>query len=447
MMDDEVNFLLFWRAREHTHHKTKSTRYLKLSQMGATARLDAMMARLAMTVALAVSGAGTVESPAERLRASLDCLSRGDGFAFGHQATNVDGRALPTPQPFGAIDGWVDCWSTNGTFAWPTCLQLNGTRSDVKIASGKFPAIAGFDFEAAINEVYDGIGVRAGMDPIPPDTSVISKLLAAARAQGSLVTVDFHVNNPVTMGTPQDPTGHPISEILPGGVANAMWTSWLDGIARLAAEDAGNAIIFRPFHEMTLMGNKSWWWATGAGVSPAEFRAAWNYTHWYLTENKGATDLLWAFAPNGGAVYNASADASTYPGDKLVDIVCFDYYGASPTYSDELLDSCRTTVEFALAHNKTPAMCETGYRKGVQNAANPKWFTEELLQPLLADETCSRIAYALTWISGPLFLPPAIPRNKVYYWVPAKGDRTYEDFQSFTGSPSVRLAGELGECN
>ena len=153
--------------------------------------------------------------------------------------------------------------------------------------------------------------------------------------------------------------------------------------------------IFRPFHDdpngkqILVVGN-------GRGVSPAEFRAAWNYTHWYLTENKGATDLLWAFAPNGGAVYNASADASTYPGDKLVDIVCFDYYGASPTYSDELLDIFSTTVYFALAHNKTPAMARR-YAKGTERG-KPKWFTEELLQRSSRTTAVARLCSA--WAAG-----------------------------------------------
>lgn len=268
-----------------------------------------------------------------------------------------------------------------------------------------------------------------------------------------MVTIDFHARNPLAPGTMREAGLRPIVELLQGGAANVAWTLWLDGIAALARSDPTHAFIFRPFHEMTLTGNATWWWAQGSNVSAPEYRAAWRYTHHYLVDIRKVDNLLFAFAPNGAEAYNATGSSATnwYPGDDVVDIACFDYYGKAPDYTAALLQHCGTTVRFAEAHGKVPAICETGYRDGVQNVPAkdaPMWFTEALLKPVLADATCMNVAYMLTWDEGPLFEPLHGVRKQhpTQYWVPTRGDPTFADFVNFAQNPAVILAGE-GQCS
>ena len=421
-----------------------------------------LLAVLALTLPSAVAGR-QLGPVAEGLRQSLECVSESESFVFGHQLTNTAGRALaPQYPPLTPLHdhghGFVDCLAAlheTGAQAWPGCQPAHGALSDVRNATGKFPGLFGFDWQWAVSTANADHATPAGPPPVRVPTNFsFNPFIYQARAAGALVTIDMHFSSPLTL-VHGDSTGSPITELLPHGKANAMWTAWLDSLAEQVLADPNNAFILRPFHEMTLGIDSpghdgGWWWAAGAGVTPAQYRAAYNYTRWYVEEVRGVRNVLWAYAPanpsqHGDAAFSV-APSSYYPGDENVDVVCFDHYGKGD-FSAALLADCAAAVDFAAARGKIPAICETGVSGGVQNTELADWFTKALLDPITADQKCARIAYALTWSQGPLFRAPAQQRaNDNAYWTPVQGDPTFADFQTFAADERTLFAGELGTC-
>lgn len=182
---------------------------------------------------------------AAALRRTLECLSESDRFIFGHQLTNTNGRASPRTFPLlppfhpGATPpgGFADCAAAvnfSGDSTWSGCQQAVGTLSDVHNASGGlYPGLFGFDWQWAVGVAYPAVYPNPPHVPKIPKSLIpgfsFNPFIAHARRVGALVTIDMHVVNPITL-VQHDPTGKPITALLPGGAANAMWTSWLDGL-------------------------------------------------------------------------------------------------------------------------------------------------------------------------------------------------------------------------
>ena len=424
---------------------------------------------------------------AEALRSALFCISESDRFIFGHQSTNCAGRASPKSFPLlpsfydrGEAGGFVDCAIArygNGTISWPGCQNAKGSLSDVQnVTDGRMPGLFGFDWQWAVSAANN---LPVSPVKIPARVQQLQNFnfntqIAYARAVGAVVTIDMHFLNPLNL-QPQNKEGNPIVALLPGGKANSMWRAWLDGLVNQVSQDPNHAFIIRPMHEMTIGLNFSnstlgrtndvavnntqisWWWSAGAGVTPAQYRAAYNYTRWYVEEQRGVRNVLWAYAPAHpsrcyppsnectSASYNATSPSSYYPGDHNVDIICFDHYGKDSNMFAELLADCRLAVDFAQARGKIPAICEAGVRGGSQNTQLTDWFSR-LLDTITGDDKCKRVAYMLTWSEGPLFIPPHSTRISHTYWVPIEGDPLAHDFRRFALSNSTVFAGEMGQC-
>mmetsp|Transcript_118694 Transcript_118694/g.177423 ORF Transcript_118694/g.177423 Transcript_118694/m.177423 type:complete len:108 (-) Transcript_118694:368-691(-) len=105
-------------------------------------------------------------------------------------------------------------------------------------------------------------------------------------------------------------TGNPMVELLPNGTGNKNWKNYLDKLASVFKLVPNIPIIFRPFHENT----GGWFWFGSTNCSPDEFKAAWNYTFKYLTEELNVHNLLFAYSPS--KPYLNSDDAiKRYPGN------------------------------------------------------------------------------------------------------------------------------------
>ncbi len=105
--------------------------------------------------------------------------------------------------------------------------------------------------------------------------------------------------NPVTGGSCNDLTDNPVVQLMPNHSGNKNWTAMLDRFADFIQTlhlPNGNLIpmVMRPFHEM--LGDWYWWGQNNS--TPNQYIAAYNYTRWYLVENKGLHNLLFVFAPN-----------------------------------------------------------------------------------------------------------------------------------------------------
>ena len=323
---------------------------------------------------------------------------------FGHHNTNYEGQ------------DFVDVDATQN-------------RSDVLTSVGKFPGLVEYNLAWV-----DGSRLGAPAD--------FTLHLRQALARGAVPMLYWQTGNPVTHGNAKDLTGSPITAILPGGTANAEWIRRMKSIAAFVrAVQKDLPFVFRPFHECT----GGWFWWGARASTPAQYRAAFNYTVSYLRENAGLRTMLIAYAPSKPAATPASAEAafgvdpatSRYPGDSLVDVACFDNYGATDDFAaDTLVADAELVARFAAEHGKVPAICETGRAKGVQNlntSSAPSWWTAQVLAPLLGSEAGRRMAFLLTWRNS----------KPDSYWVPLPGQPAFPGFTAFAENSATLFAGDF----
>lgn len=184
------------------------------------------------------------------LYALLQRVSASDSFIFGHHNDDIEGQQF------------------DGHF------HFNGPGDDAPLLSdvatathGTFPGMTGFNLDWIAREVK-------------LSTAGWSHFVKPLLAKGVIFSFFWESTNPVTGGTAKDLGGSPITEILPGGSANALWRQWMDRIAAWFDAMGIYQALFRPFHENT--GGWFWWGATSC--TPDQFRAAWKYTTGYLRE-------------------------------------------------------------------------------------------------------------------------------------------------------------------
>jgi mannan endo-1,4-beta-mannosidase len=317
--------------------------------------------------------------------------SMGQGIMFGHHDTTRYGFAGGS---------WSDSLGDQN-------------RSDVKTATGYFPAVYGYDF----------------ID-IPGSLGEMAAHVKKAYGRGGVITISWHAKNPITGGGYSDSTGYPIKEIVPGGSANATYKSWLDQIADFAnnlieVSGVGVPIVFRPFHEH----NGSWFWWGAGYCTPDEYKAAWRYTVEYLRDTKGVRNFLYAYSPNGP--WSESTIVERYPGDDYVDVIGFDYYGS--VYG--IVSCSRVVVEFAEPRNKIVAITEFGpHNDGIDDFSDGNFYTN-LINELKNDSVAKKIAWCLTWRNA----------GPTHYWVPVSGDIHYNSFQSFFNDSYTVFENNMGD--
>ena len=304
----------------------------------------------------------------------------GSGVLFGHHFTNVSGRHFSD-------------WK-----------QIQGL-SDVKTATGDYPAMFSFDF---------GQG--------------FSRMLPAVRKAwelGGVVTISYHMENPHGDSRSSyvvDAARREVSEILPGGKRHEFLTSRLDSVASFASRAVVNGekmpIIFRPWHEHT--GN--WFWWGTESCSQEEFAALWRFTVEYLRDVKRADNLLYAFSPSQPAD-REDGYLTRNPGPEWFDIAGFDCYKTTD-FADAFGRNITVTSAYAARHGKIAACTEFGYRKGIQNTSQRDWYTKEFLNTLRKAPGGEKIVYAVTWTNS---------ANSG--WVPLQGDPTYPGFLDLYNDP------------
>lgn len=343
---------------------------------------------------------------ARKLLALLSRVSASESFIFGHHNTDLEGQEFN------------DLYHKDGPGPGAPI------RSDVATAlDGTLPGMTGLNLDWVAREVkLSTPGWRGRIRPLLD--------------QGVILNLFWESHNPVTGNDAHDVNGSPMTQIMPGGSVNHIWTQWMDRIIEWLDAVGVTQAIFRPFHENT--GGWFWWGKTACTV--AEFRAAWKYTTGYF-RSRGVHSLIYAYSPSKPSVsynweraYGEDAATSGYPGDSEVDVTCLDRYGPGD-FSADLIADCTRVVAFATSHGKVPAICEFGVRNGIQFETNPWWYSNSFLQPVL--QHCPRIAFAYTW------------RNSAHsYWVPLPGQATYTGFRAFfqsiytifAGDPRIRLA-------
>lgn len=303
------------------------------------------------------------KTPADALKSRLETSAAEGRILFGQQDAYMYGhtwRAVPGEAP---------------------------DRSDIRDVCGKDPAVFGLDLggiELSGQNNLDG-------NPFP----VMRRAALEHHVRGGVVTLSWHIRNPLTGGDSWDVSSDKaVASVLEGGEKHEEFMRQLSACADYldTFRDAdGNRIplIFRPWHEHT----GSWFWWGRNLCSADEYKVLWELTYRYMTVERGLDNLLWAYSPGAGV--DKAGYMERYPGDGMADILGLDCYqygelpGSNDSYSEQLRETLSFMAQLGKEHGKIIALTETGL-EGIPYA---KWWTE-VLYPAIKDYP---VAYVLVW--------------------------------------------------
>jgi len=287
-------------------------------------------------------------------------------------------------------------------------------KSDIKEVTGDYPAVYGWELGRI------ELDNPANLDSVPFDK--MKQFIGDGYARGGIITISWHLNNPLTGKTAWQPAPGTVAAILPGGEKHELYKSWLDKIAAFMLSLKGKngeyiPVIFRPFHEL----NGDWFWWGGKNCTPEEIKQLYRFTENYLRDEKNVHNLLYAF--NTDRFASKEAYLERYPGDEWVDIIGFDIYQGNSIRKNETFiqefDKTLTTLEgIAIERNKIPVLTEFGFN-GLPDST---WWTKVFLKTL---ET-HHIAYVLAWRNA-----GTKSQTQFEYYVPYKGQASEKDFVQF----------------
>lgn len=304
-------------------------------------------------------------------------------------------------------------------------------RSDVKDVTGAYPAVYGWE----LGDLE--IGAAQNLDRVRFDD--MQHWIKLGYERGGVVTISWHMNNPVSGGNAWDTTPA-VEAILPGGTHHAWYRQALDRFADfvdglrvgpLAWLGAGDPvpIIFRPFHEHT----GSWFWWGKGHTTPEAYKQLWRFTVEYLRDEKDLHNLIYAYSTDRFG--SKEQYLEHYPGDAYVDLLGFDdYHGPSSRRTlPGLTERLCMLVEMAEARGKLAALTETG-SEGVKM---PTWWTERLLRAITADPMARRISYVMLWRNANVRDKPG------HHYAPYAGHTSAADFIRFYQNPFVHFGDTL----
>src|SRR5450631_121510 len=188
-------------------------------------------------------------------------------------------------------------------------------RSDIRDLIGEYPALYGFDLGRI------ELGWNYNLDSVPFEKT--KQFIRDAYERGGVVTLSWHLNNPLTGKTAWDPAPGAVASILPGGEKNELYKSWLDKVANfiLSLKTKNSVpipVILRLFHELS--GN--WFWWGKDHCTPEEFKQLWHFTISYLRDTKNIHQFLYAY--NTDRFSSKEDYLLKFPGNDWTDILCFD---------------------------------------------------------------------------------------------------------------------------
>jgi hypothetical protein len=294
-------------------------------------------------------------------------------------------------------------------------------KSDVKEVTGDYPGVYGFE----LGRIEFDHSVDLDSVPFDKTREYIQKIYE----RGGVITLSWHLNNPLTGKTAWNPAPGTVASILPEGEKNELYKSWLDKVANYILSLKGNngepiPIIFRPFHEL----NGNWFWWGKDHCTPEEFKQLWQFTISYLRDTKNIHQLLYAY--NTDRFSSKEEYLLKYPGDQWTDILGFDIYqrkggedGNAAFVKDA--DNMLTMLdEIAFEKNKISALTEFGY---VQ-VPDSTWWTNVLNKALEKH----KVSYALAWRNAGLK-----SSGELEYYLPYKGQVSEKDFIKFYNAPNM----------
>jgi len=304
-------------------------------------------------------------------------------------------------------------------------------KSDVKEVTGDYPAVYGFELGRL--ELDHAVNI----DSVPFDK--MKGYIREVYDRGGVITLSWHLNNPLTGKTAWDPAPGTVQSILPGGEKNELYKSWLDKVAAFMLSLQGKngeliPVIFRPFHEL----NGNWFWWGEKYCTPEEYKQAYQFTVSYLRDTKGVHNLLYAY--NTDRFGSKEEYLKKYPGDKWADVLGFDIYQrqkgeAADAQFVKDADRMLTALEkIARQTNKIPALTEFGFGQ----VPDSTWWTNVLWKALQPH----KISYALAWRNA-----GAKPSGESEYYLPYKGQISEKDFIKFYQEPKTLFQKDVSKEN
>jgi mannan endo-1,4-beta-mannosidase len=314
--------------------------------------------------------------------------------------------------------------------------------SDVKVSSGSYPALYGWDLGRI------ELGEPANVDGVSFD--LIRDSIKSGFSRGGVITISWHITNPVTGGSHSDNKTQAVHEIISGGKLHQQFIASLDKliafneqlkIKNVDGKEIWIPIIFRPWHEH----NGEWFWWGKGNTTEENYIKLYRFTVNYLRK-KGQHNLIFAYSPDRSRIdmENFTRDYMWgYPGDKYVDVIGLDDYWdlgheANKTPIAEQLSiltkSLEQLVTIADAKNKLAALTEGGNEAFLIK----NFYTQHLLKGILANDKTRRIAYAMVWRNA-----TNGGYNKKHFYVPYKNHPEIADFTLFKQNKSVLFEDEL----
>jgi len=189
------------------------------------------------------------------------------------------------------------------------------------IRTGYWPGLVSFGAESGSNAVLQ--------------MNVVAPRALEVWTNGGLPLIKWQMANP-WRGAALAPTGgedipellNPATALATNQVARSNYLAWRNLMADslTTLRDAGAVVLFRPFSEM----NGSWFWH---GNKPrTHYVSLWRDLHFYFTNTRGLTNLLWVYEPDSsvhlvtGATSSGTPIDYYYPGDDVVDVVGHNFY-------------------------------------------------------------------------------------------------------------------------
>lgn len=293
-------------------------------------------------------------------------------------------------------------------------------RSDIRDVTGEYPALFGWDISKLGQREFN-------IDSV--DFEKMKHWIREGFRMGGVITISWHMDNPVTGGDSWDKTPA-VYSILPGGDNHETYKQKLDLLAVFLKDLKVGLwtkvpVIFRPFHEHT--GNWFWW---GRGnTSAEEYKRLWKFTVEYLRDEKNIHQLLYAYSTD---VFDSEEDyLEFYPGDEYVDIMAYDDYRNIRRAEDreDYVQRLETLSRIAQERNKVAALSETGLEK----IPLDDWYTGVLLKGFKENEATRNIAYVMLWRNA----------NPGHHYAPFKGHSSEQDFIEFYNDPFTLFIDDL----
>ena len=295
-------------------------------------------------------------------------------------------------------------------------------KSDVYEVCGEYPYILGLD----LGRIEKG-GERN------LDYCLFKQIKEAAIAhhnRGGLITISWHMNNPVTDSTAWDRTaGNVVHKVLNDSLMHKKYLRWLDRGAEFLNQFVDSRgrkipILFRPLHECNI---EAFWWSSKS-CSKEDYIALWRMTYDYFVNKKQMKQLLWVYSPCG--IKTEEELAERYPGDEFVDVIGYERYQlgavtykmAAERFVEGASKGLDITIDFSKKHKKVTAFTETGY----PGVSYEKWWTEALGSAI----NKKSVAYVLVWRNG---------KSEDHFFGPCPASESSADFRVFIQTNKVRL--------